>query len=68
MTGVSGGSVEIWRETQVGAELLTTLPLPPDGTFSLTDTPPERPLTYRAVYRDGNGLPLSSLVRSVLGA
>jgi hypothetical protein len=68
VTGVSGGSVEIWRETQAGAELLTTLPLAPDGTFSLTDTPPQRPLTYRAVYSDANGLPLSSLVRSVLGA
>jgi hypothetical protein len=68
VTGVSGGSVEIWRETEAGAELVTTLPLAADGTFSLTDTPPERPLTYRAVYRDANGLPLSSLVRSVLGA
>jgi hypothetical protein len=68
VTGVSGGNVEIWRETQAGAELLTTLPLAADGTFSLTDTPPERPLTYRAVYRDANGLPLAALVRDVLGA
>ena len=66
--GASGGTVEIWRETQTGAELLTTLPLAADGTFALTDTPPQRPLTYRAVYHDANGLPLSSLVRSVLGA
>jgi hypothetical protein len=68
VTGASGGTVEIWRETQTGAELVTTLPLAADGTFALTDTPPQRPLTYRAVYRDANGLPLSSLVRSVLGA
>jgi hypothetical protein len=68
VTGVDGGSVEIWRETQAGPELVTTLPLAADGTFALTDTPPQRPLTYRAVYRDANGLPLSSLVRSVLGA
>jgi hypothetical protein len=68
VTGVSGGNVEIWRETEAGAELVTTLPLAADGTFSLTDTPPDRPLTYRAVYRDASGLPLSSLVRSVLGA
>jgi hypothetical protein len=66
--GANSGTVEIWRETQAGAELLTTLPLAADGTFALTDTPPQRPLTYRAVYRDANGLPLSSLVRSVLGA
>jgi hypothetical protein len=68
VTGAAGGSVEIWRETQAGPELLTTLPLAADGSFALTDTPPQRPLTYRAVYRDANGLPLSALVRSVLGA
>jgi hypothetical protein len=68
VSGVSGGTVEIWRETQTGSEFLTTLPLASDGTFALMDTPPQRPLTYRAVYRDANGLPLSSLVRSVLGA
>ena len=68
VTGASGGTVEIWRETQTGAEFLTTLPLAADGTFALTDTLPQRPLTYRAVYRDANGLPLSSLVRSVFGA
>ena len=67
VTGGGGGGVEIWRETEAGAELLATLPLAADGTFALTDTPPVRPLTYRAVYRDANGLPLSSLVRSVLG-
>jgi hypothetical protein len=62
------GSVEIFRETGVGPELLATLPLAADGTFSLTDTPPSRPLTYRAVYVDANGVPVSSLVRTALGA
>jgi hypothetical protein len=68
VTGASGGRVEIWREAQTGTELLTTLPLAADGTFALTDTPSQRPLTYRAVYRDVSGLPLSSLVRNVLRA
>jgi hypothetical protein len=68
VTGGNGGAVEIWRETQTGAELVTTLPLAADGTFTLTDAPLQRPLTYRAVYRDANGLPLSALVRKVLGA
>jgi hypothetical protein len=68
VTGAQGGTVEVWRETQTGSELLATLPLAADGTFALTDTPSQRPLTYRAVYRDANGLPLSSLLRSVLGA
>jgi hypothetical protein len=69
VTGAAaGGSVEIDRETGQGRQLLTTVPLAADGTFTLTDLPPSRPLTYRAVYRDANGVPLASLVRTVLGA
>ena len=69
VTGAAaGGSVEIDRETGQGQQLLTTVPLAADGTFTLTDLPPSRPLTYRAVYRDANGVPLASLVRTILGA
>jgi hypothetical protein len=69
VAGVSTGSVELWRETQAGPELAATLPLAADGSFAASDLPPVRPLTYRAVYRDpASGLPLASLVRSVLGA
>ncbi len=64
----AGGSVEIDRESGQGQQLLTTLPLPADGTFTLSDLPPSRPLTYRAVYRDPNGIPLAALVRTILGA
>jgi hypothetical protein len=65
----AGGSVELWRETQSGADLAATVPLAADGSFSYLDSPPSRPLTYRAVYRDPvSGLPLAALVRSVLGA
>ena len=65
----AGGSVELWRETAAGTELLTTLPLAADGSFSAIDLPPARPLVYRAVYRDpASGLPLASLVRTVLGS
>ena len=64
----AGGSVQLWRETGAGPELLTTLPLAADGTFSFVDTPPVRPLVYRAVYVDPvSGLPLASLFRTVLG-
>jgi hypothetical protein len=64
----SAGTVELWRETAAGPELLTTLPLAADGTFSTVDTPPVRPLVYRAVYVDpASGLPLASLFRTVLG-
>jgi len=67
--GASGGSVELWRETQAGSELVSTLPLAADGTFAATDLPPVRPLVYRAVYRDpASGLPVASLWRTLLGA
>ena len=70
VTGATGGSVELWRETETGSELAATLPLAADGSFATTDLPPTRPLTYRAVYRDpaSGGLPVAALVRSVLGA
>jgi hypothetical protein len=64
----AGGSVEIDRETGQGPQLVTTVPLAADGTFTLSDLPSVRPLTYRAVYRDPSGVPLASLVRTVLGA
>jgi hypothetical protein len=64
----AAGTVQLWRETVAGPELLTTLPLAADGTFSTVDTPPVRPLVYRAVYVDpASGLPLASLFRTVLG-
>lgn len=67
--GVTAGTVEVWRETQAGPELLTTLPLAADGSFATVDLPPVRPLTYRVVYRDpATGLPLASLFRTLLGA
>lgn len=62
------GTVELWRETATGTELVTTLPLAADGSFSYVDSPPVRPLLYRAVYVDpASGLPLGSLLRTVLG-
>lgn len=65
----AAGMVELWRETQAGAELVTTLPLAADGTFSYLDTPPVRPLVYRAVVVDpASGLPLAALLRTVLGS
>jgi hypothetical protein len=64
----AAASVELWRETRSGSELAGTLPLAADGTFSVTDLPPSRPLTYRVVYRDpSSGLPLAALVRTALG-
>ena len=69
VTGAAGGSLELWQETNAGSTLVAAPPLAPDGTFAFTDTPPAGPVTYRAVYRDtASGLPLGSLLRSVLGS
>ncbi|HVM57366.1 MAG TPA: hypothetical protein VMT74_07880 [Gaiellaceae bacterium] len=66
--GVTSGSVELYRETEAGQELFATAPVAADGTFSTVDLPPTRPLLYRAVYVDpSSGLPIASLVRTVLG-
>lgn len=66
--GAATGSVTIYRErpgearTAVGKANLTA------GAFSFTDTPPTRPLTYRAVYTDPQtGLPYASLLRRPIG-
>lgn len=68
VTGATGGGVEIDRETRAGTDVLATVPLAADGTFTLSDTPPARPVTYRAIYRDANGVPVAALLRTVLGA
>jgi len=68
VTGASGGGAELWRETPAGPGLLGTAPLAADGSFTLTDVPSAGPVTYRAVYRDpASGVPLASLVRTVVG-
>lgn len=68
VAGVSSGSVELYRETQDGPELAATVPVAADGSFSTVDLPPVRPLLYRAVYVDpSSGLPIASLLRTVLG-
>jgi len=57
--GASGGSVELYR----GDELLETVPLGTDGSFSAAASDTGAVL-YRAVYRDVlSGLPLGALVR-----
>jgi hypothetical protein len=67
VSGAAGGNVELWRETQTGAELAASVPLAGDGTFSFADTPLARPLTYRAVYRTVGGPPVAALLRTVIG-
>jgi hypothetical protein len=66
--GATTGSVTIYRErpgaprTAVGKAPLS------DGAFTLSDIPPVRPLTYRAVYTDPlTGLPYAALLRNPVG-
>jgi hypothetical protein len=67
--GVEKGSVTIYRErpgslrTPVGSATISS------GAFTFTDTPPLRPLVYRAVYVDpATGVPYAALLRRPLAA
>ena len=67
VTGATGGTVELDRETAAGAEPFATVPVATDGTFTASDVPPVRPLVYRAIYRDASGVPVAALTRDILG-
>jgi hypothetical protein len=68
--GAVGGDVELYRERPGQArQLVTTVPLGPDGSFTGHDTAPASPTLYRAVYRDpGTGIPFASLTRTPVGS
>ena len=62
---VSGGKVLVYRE-RPGAPrtLVGSAQLGPDGSFSLADVPPMKPVFYRAVYRDpATAIPYAALLR-----
>jgi hypothetical protein len=63
--GASGGGVSILRERPGSPrESIGSVKLGVDGTFSLVDRPPARPLLYRAVYIDAaTGIPYAALLR-----
>jgi hypothetical protein len=67
--GALGGDVELYRERPGQArQLVATVPLAGDGTFSGHDDVPTSPTLYRAVYRDpGTGIPFASLTRTPVG-
>jgi hypothetical protein len=69
VAAASGGtSVAIYRERPgVARELVATVPLAPDGSFTAADRPPSLPATYRAVYADpATGVPYAALLRTPL--
>jgi hypothetical protein len=62
----TGGLVNLYRESPAGRVLVGHAELGPEGTFSLTDTPPLSPLPffYRAVYVDpATNIPYAALLR-----
>jgi hypothetical protein len=62
VSGGSGGEVEIYRETQSSRDLVTRVPLSPDGAL---DAPLPSGGIYRVVYREPTtGLPYATLARS----
>jgi hypothetical protein len=69
VSGVERGTVTIYRErpgnlrTPVGNATVSA------GAFTFSDTPPVRPLVYRAVFTDpATGLPYAALLRRPLMA
>jgi hypothetical protein len=61
-----GGKIMVYRE-RLGPsrQAVGTAPLSADGSFSLVDHPPLRPLLYRAVYvAPGTGIPYAALLRA----
>jgi hypothetical protein len=62
VSGASGGEVEIYRETAASRELITRVPLSPEGAF---DAALPSGGVFRAVYREPTtGLPYAALARS----
>jgi hypothetical protein len=70
LTGVTGGTVDVYRELGPGRrDLAGTALVAPDGAFTLVDRPSALPLRYRAVYRDPlSGIPYASLLRRAVGS
>ncbi len=63
--GGAGGTVTIFRERPGSSrERAGSARLSADGSFSLADRPPSRPILYRAVYTDtATGIPYAALLR-----
>jgi hypothetical protein len=67
--GAGRGKVTIYRERPGYARrAIGSVQLGTDGSFSLSDRPPARPLVYRAVYTDrATGIPYAALLRTPVG-
>src|SRR5205823_7276712 len=63
--GAGRGKVTVYRERLASSrQMVGTATLARDGSFSLVDHPPLRPLLYRAVYTaPSTGIPYAALLR-----
>lgn len=67
VSGVSSGSVQIFRERPGEPRRAIGRATISGGSFSFTDRPTTRPLLYRAVYTGGGGVPYASLTPEPAG-
>jgi hypothetical protein len=63
--GVASGKVTLYRERPSEPRVQIARLTLSDGEFSFVDTPPVRPVLYRAVYTDpATGIPFAALLRT----
>jgi hypothetical protein len=68
VSGATGGTVQLYRESAGTRTLLATVAVAPDGVFAFDAPPPTSPTLYRAVYVDAaTGIPYGSLLRTPVG-
>ena len=68
ITGATGGSAEIFRETLAGRSAVGRAELAADGSFVLQDTAPTSPTLYRAVWVNADDpIPYAALTRAPVG-
>jgi hypothetical protein len=67
VSGVSSGSVQIFRERPGEPRRAIGRAAISGGSFSFTDRPTTRPLLYRAVYTGGGGVPYAALTPEPVG-
>jgi hypothetical protein len=67
VSGATGGSVTLYRESAGGRVAIASAPLSNDGSFGPIDDAPSGPAFYRAVYVDpATGVPTAMLLRSAV--
>ena len=67
VSGATGGSVTLYRESPTGRVAFASAPLSANGSFGPVEDSPAAPAFYRAVYADpATGLPAAALLRSAV--